>query len=511
MKRRPRQLSLALRQAGSFDVARADPFNLDWITSPTSINQAIWLALPNLRARSRDMGRNSPFYRRFLKSSRQNVAGARGVRFQNRARDREGELLTAVNQRVEAAYLRFSRAGQFDVTGKLSRPMAEQLYIASLLRDGEVIVRRWRGQPTDMGLAVQFIDPERLDKDLNDRNPTTGNSIVMGVEVTDLGRPVAYWFKNVMDNASPFLDPATASPGRRRTRIEAVDILHSFIIEETEQIRGFPEGVASILTLKDLDGYREAAIIAAREGANKHTVIKSAEGESATESERDELGQRIRDSAPGEAWDIGADDEIEAYDPTYPHGEYKDFNRQTLRGAAAGMAPINYSTLAQDFEGVNLSSIRWAGLDERDGWQILQQMMIEHFTDPVFWWWAGDAAALGAVEGLTLANLDDIAQPAWLARRWQSPEPLKDAQADDLRIRQRTKSQSEIIESMGGDPDEVFTQIAADQEKLSELGIVTESEAENGEFEEEDDDTDAPDDDRDGDSLSRRYPRAAGE
>ena len=97
-RRRPQQLSMNFRGFTSmFDAARGDQFNLDWTTFPISINQAVWQSLPQMRARSRDMGRNSPYYTRYIESTKQNVAGARGVRFQNRAKGPDNQLLTELN------------------------------------------------------------------------------------------------------------------------------------------------------------------------------------------------------------------------------------------------------------------------------------------------------------------------------------------------------------------------------------------------------------------------------
>ena len=54
---------------------------------------------------------------------------------------------------------------------------------------------------------------------------------------------------------------------------------------------------------------------------------------------------------------------------------------------------------------------------------------------------------------------------------WEYIDPVKEANGNKIAIGTRTKSISQCIRETGGEPAEVFAEIAADRKKLKELGI----------------------------------------
>jgi len=78
---------------------------------------------------------------------------------------------------------------------------------------------------------------------------------------------------------------------------------------------------------------------------------------------------------------------------------------------------------------------------------------------------------MGHLEGLRLDGFAKFNAPAWLPRRWKSPDPLKDSQARQLDWGLRVRSLSDMIEEDGADPEEVFERIALDKARLDKLKI----------------------------------------
>jgi capsid protein len=79
---------------------------------------------------------------------------------------------------------------------------------------------------------------------------------------------------------------------------------------------------------------------------------------------------------------------------------------------------------------------------------------------------------MGHLGALPIDGFDKFNAPAWQPRRWKSPDPVKDSQANSIDWGLRTRSLREIIRESGRDPDEVFEEIARDKSRLDELGIA---------------------------------------
>src|SRR5207253_1059625 len=62
-------------------------------------------------------------------------------------------------------------------------------------------------------------------------------------------------------------------------------------------------------------------------------------------------------------------------------------------------------------------------------------------------------------------------QITWIPPKWDWVDPLKDLEAEALSVNSLFKSRSSVIRAMGGEPEVVDTEIAADQARADRLGI----------------------------------------
>ena len=465
-------LPLRRRLRRAFSAALPSLFRANWTTQSTDINSEIYWYLDPLRARSRDLAKNDPYFKRYLQLVKQNLIGPRGVVFQSRVKDPAGTLDKNANTIIEAAWRDWSAIGQFDVTGRISRLAAEQNAAVGLARDGEFLWRIIRGFPGNrFGYAIQVLEPERLDIKKNETDdPISGNRVVMGVELDGFGRAIAYHLLGGLPTTAQgqTLDSLRAA---EHLIVPAGDILHGYVTDWPEQLRGIPWGHAAMAPLNDLGGYREAALVNARVGAGKLGFWKTPTGEGGPIDETTSDGAVLQDAEPGEQRVVPSDWEFEKWDPTYPLGEFPEFNKHLLRGAAAGLN-VFYPMLGQDIENVNLSSIRGGLQDDREAWMMGQGGFVDAMHARLFPDWLLWMLTMGHLGDLPLRNFDKFNAPAWMPRRWKSPDPLKDSQARQLDWGLRTRSLREMIAESGRDPDEVFEEIARDKQALDALGIA---------------------------------------
>lgn len=165
---------------------------------------------------------------------------------------------------------------------------------------------------------------------------------------------------------------------------------------------------------------------------------------------------------------------LSTFDPQYPSGEYAGQVKVSLRGIASGLG-VAYTSLANDLEGVNFSSIRQGTLDEREHWKELQEWLIESLHEPVFAEWLPRALLAGLIKAdgkpLPATNLARYSAVTWQARRWAWIDPRADADAAVTSKNNLLKSPGEIIREDGKDPAAVYREIAADIEQMKAAGI----------------------------------------
>lgn len=455
------------RSLRRFDAAVHNRLTHSWIASERSINTELRGDLDALRRRARDLAKNSPMARKFLKMCEANIAGPRGFGFQSRV-TWNGEPDTLANDAIEAAWEDWSKARHCDIAGRLSFRQFTRALVRAVARDGEALVRLRESAKSKYGFALQLLDIERLDTTLNREASEGKNQIIMGVEMDADGRPVAYWLAGNAIGRDP--------TGKKLVRVSADEILHIFFTDDPEQVRGIPWMHAAMLTVNDLKGYNHAAIVAARIGASKMGFFVLPDGDTKPVSDgEDAAGAPFVEVEPGQFGVLPEGGDFKSFDPAYPHESYASFVKEHKRDIATGLN-VAYNSLANDLEGVNFSSIRSGTLEERENWMTAQSDFIEQFCDIVFERWLDNALLSSAIllpngSALPAAKLQKFLSHEFQGRRWQWVDPLKDIQSAVLAIENGLASPYTIAAQQGLDVDEVLRDIARFRATADKLGV----------------------------------------
>lgn len=450
-----------------FDGAVVDRLTASWLASSAAIDQELRGQLDRLRARSRDLFKNNEYGAKFARMVRNNVVGPEGFTLQARVLDTSGKPDSAANRAIEAAWWRWMRPENCDVAGQRSFVDLVRGAATALCRDGEFLLRKVRGPDRgDFGYQLQAIDVSRIDTTYNREARDGQNAIVMGVELDPFRKPLAYYLWTA----------GTDHVSRNRERVPASEVIHKFIPLEDEQARGVPWLHAAMRRLNDLNGYREAAVIAARIGASKMGFYTSPDGQPPANDGTDAEGNFIAQASPGEFGVLPVGYDFKAFDPTYPHDQFDAFCKAALRGIASGIG-VSYHGLANDLEGVNFSSIRAGVLDEREEWMAIQNWVIGALLTPVFEEWIATALLAGAIRlpngvALPAGKLDKFRQHVWQGRRWAWVDPKKDIEAAILAIEHRLASPQQIAAQAGRDVEDILDDVAAFEALAKAKGVA---------------------------------------
>lgn len=425
-----------IKAARRFEAAQQSRLAFGWNSTASRMDAEIRMDLQALRNRSRDLSINNPYARKFLQMCATNVVGSQGFTFQSTITDNSGQPDTMARDAVEAMFAQWSEAGNCETSGKLSFNDLCRLVAKTLARDGEVLIRRVRNSRFDFGYKLQLLDIDRLDI-LHNENLSNGNTVRMGVELDTFGAPVAYWL--LQRHPGEYMQQDKGQ--QMRERVPANDIFHIYTPDRPEQTRGFPWMAASLMRLKMMDGYEEAAITAARNGASKMGFFTSPDGDARplADGEDGDTGEFTTTAEPGTFDVIPQGYTFQQYNPEYPTQNYDIFLKECLRGIASGWG-VAYNSLANNLENVNYSSIRSGVIEERDNWMAIQDTLIQQFLRGMAYDLVAASLLLGRIvmsngSALPSGKLTKFRQHSWQGRRWQWVDPRADIEASITAIK----------------------------------------------------------------------------
>jgi len=436
----------------------------NFVLSSKSADSEIRPSLRVLRNRSRDLARNNAYARRYINVYTDNIVGSKGVHLQVRSRDPNGRLDSFANNLIERRWKEWGYNCTAD--GKLSWIDCQRLFAETYARDGEVLIRLIRNFDNPNKFAIEFIESDFLDHDLN-LQLTNGNQVRMGVEINKFGKPVNYHLLKVHPNDDLVVSDYV---GAKYNIVPADEIIHYYHQERPHQTRGIPPLSACLRDLKMLDGYMEAELVAARVGASKMGFFKSNDGDSYTGEDKIDTNNPVMFAEAGTFEQLPTGTEFQSFDPQHPTTAFKDFTKSIIRSIASSLN-VSYCTLANDLESVNYSSIRQGALEERNYFQCEQYRMIRNFHDMVYSKWLEMTLLTDLLGGLPPSKLPKFNNPIWRARGWQWIDPKKEVEALKIGVENGFLSHQDVQAGYGRDVEDVFSQIQSDKELAEKFGI----------------------------------------
>jgi len=444
----------------------------DWISLGTSADSEIRNSLRLLRNRARQLVRDSDFAKAALRAVRNNVVGT-GIKHQSQVQmARGGKLDDRYNSLIEKQWNQWTSADTCHVGGQLSWVEIQRLSITSMLESGEVFIRLINQKFGDskVPLGLEVLEADLLDDDYTGIE-ANGNRVRMGVEIDKWGRPVAYHF--LRNHPGDYQFTGSAVVARQRQRIVAKDVIHLFSVERPGQTRGVTAFASAIMRLRNLSGYEEAEIVAARASSAMMAFVRTPDQELFEDGKYQD--DSVLDFSPGSIRRLAPGEEMQFFSPTRPDDAFTPFVAQMLRAVASGVG-CSYTQISSDFSQSNYSSSRLELLETRTHYKTLQQYLIEALCERVYERWM-EMAVMAGVLVLPGYDLDPerYEESKWIPPAAQFVDPQKEADAYKSLIRNGIMTLSQVIALHGGDFEEQMRQRAHELALADELGIVLDS------------------------------------
>lgn len=442
----------------SYDGAAKGRSTSGWTTTGASADTEITAAGGILRDRMRDLVRNDPLAAQAVQVLVNNIVGP-GIR--PRARTGNKRL----DKRVDELWQGFARAcdwhGHTDFHGLLT------LAVREMVEGGEVLaVQRFqrRGDGRAVPLRIELREGDHLD----DSRASFGAGsarITQGIEYDAEGRRVAYWM-------FPDHPGGTANAFSRRhqsERVPADQVAHLFERQRV-QSRGVPWGVAAMRGLRDFgDWHRSELMRKKTEAALVGFVISDDVEAGGIGAASDQDGKRVESFEPGMIAYLDGTKDVRFNQPASVGG-VGEWSRTQMHIIAAGFR-VPYALMSGDLSQANFSSTR-AGLNEfrRMVEQIQWQVVIPMFCQPIWDWFVLAART----QGLLTDDGRDIGVE-WAPPKFESVNPLQDANADVIEVRAGFATRSQKIAARGYDPAEVMQEWVQDAAAADTGGLIFDS------------------------------------
>ena len=174
----------------------------DWAQFVNTINYDIRTGGIALLSRARDLGKNDPYAKKFLKIIKKNIVGPDGfvlrVKSGDYLKDKDGNYKFTydkyANSTLQKMFYDWGKKQYCTVTGDVSFRELCELATTTVYQDGELFFIKLRGRNVNkFGFSLQTVEAEYLDYSYN-VVLNNGNTILMGIEFDKQSKPVAYHF-----------------------------------------------------------------------------------------------------------------------------------------------------------------------------------------------------------------------------------------------------------------------------------------------------------------------------
>lgn len=441
-----------------YDAAGYGRINAGWRVHNESAEITDRQSRDVVRARARDLERNSDIAQSILHAYKRSVVG-KGYTL--RAMTGNEDL----NKEIETAWKRWCKALNCDVTGEQSFNEILRMMVDRKKVDGGMLVL-YRYTPGGVvPFKLQCLEVDELDTNQTaPRHP--GNRVVGGIEYNDFRRPVGYWIRQYDLEGWMLLDPVY---------IEAKDVYFFKTKHRPSQLREMSDMAPTVTRIRDTNEFINAVSVKERISACLAVLIKKAlptggfgrGGVQRTEGQVDYEGKRL---GPGLIMEMNAGDEAQVVDPKGAATDATAFlkTQQGLIGAGQG---ISYEAISRDMTGATYSSARQNAIEDESTYteevELLTAFLSEVYENFVI---SGYLAGLFKMSSFWDEKANYL-EHAWVKAPKKWIDPAKESNADKIALQSGQKTFQDLCAERGKDWKEAVEEMAEVLEFGRQAGI----------------------------------------
>ena len=423
----------------NYDAGNGSRLNARWSAANYSAEMTDRTSRDTIRARARDLERNSDIANSLTSAYKRNVVGA-GYNLQAKTKN------TKLNEEIERLWKKWCKAKNCDVTGMQTLNQILRMAVVRKRIDGGILFVKVYTNDGIIPFKLQMIEVDELDA-LQTGRTSDENRIVGGIEYNKYNRPVAYWIRQYA------IDGFTIE---RPRRIEAKDVIFYFTKKRPSQIREMSDMSQTLTRIRDTNEFMTAVSVKERIAACLSVFIKktlptvgigrNAATENAGKHEYD--GKTL---SPGMIKELNAGDDVQVVNPAGQGSDATSFTKLQQRMIGAGQG-LSYEATSRDMSETNYSSARQGAIEDEMTYQEEVEAIIS-ILDEIYETFVISCylAGLININGDFWSNKDEYMEHDWIKSPKKWIDPLKESNANRIALNTGQKTYKEIAAENGRD------------------------------------------------------------
>lgn len=454
-----------LNDLRNYDAGNYGRLNAGWIAYNQSAEETDRYSRDTVRARARDLERNSDMANSVIGAYKRNIVGL-GVTLQAKTPDEN------LNKQIEDVWKQWCKKKNCDVTETQSFSQMTRMAVKRKKVDGGILFRKCYTDGGIVPFKLQALEVDELDASRT--SPHNKNCrVVGGIEYNSYNKAMGYWIKQYSIDGYISQDSVY---------IPAKDIIFIFTKNRPSQIREMSDLSPTITRIRDANEFMTAVSVKERIAAClsvfiKKTIPTTGIGRNVNNQAGPQLSYEGKTISPGMIKELNAGDEIQVVNPTGQATDAASFVKLQQRLVGAGQG-LSYEATSRDMSQSNYSSAR-QGIIEDEQTYIEDTELFDEFRSEVY----ETFIISGVLSGLF--NIPDFWKPEakrkyldheWVASPKKWIDPLKEVQAMKIAVQTGQKTYQQAAAENGKDwkdqIDDMIEVIKYGRSKGIELGGI---------------------------------------
>lgn len=445
----------------NYDAGDFGRINSHWRVTNNSAEVTDRYSREWVRARARDLERNSDIMNSVLGAYKRNVIGSG---FQIQSKTPKSEL----NKELERLWKKWCKARNCDVTGQQSLNQMLRMAVVRKKVDGGVLFVKRYTKDGMIPFSLQMIEVDELDNSQIVPNESA-NRVVGGIEYNEYNRPVGYWIKQYAIDGYTIADTKY---------IKADDVIFYFSKKRPSQIREMSDMAQTATRIRDVNEFMTAVSVKQRIEACLSVFIKkqlpvSGLGRSGTPASSDRFSYDGKTLTPGMIKELNAGDDVEVVNPTGQSADATSFVKLQQRLVGAGQG-LSYEATSRDMSETNYASARQGAIEDEMTFQEEKEMILS-ILDEIYETFVISCIMSGVATKVTVKQFwekkDDFLSHEWIQPPKKWIDPQKESGAMKTAMNAGVKTYKQICAENGVDWRTQLDDIAEVQEYAEKIGI----------------------------------------
>lgn len=448
----------AYNELRNYDAGSYSRPNQNWRVDNQSAEMTDRFSRDDVRARARDLERNSDIMSALISAYKRNVVGG-GYHIQAKSKDLE------LNKDIEKLWYKWCKKRNCDVTGSQNFTQILRMAVERKKIDGGILfVKRY----TEDGLVpfkLQMIEVDELD--ISVAHPKTeGNKVVGGIEYNSFNKAEGYFIKKYSTDGYSINETIW---------IDAKDVIFYFSKKRPSQLREMSDLSPTIPRIRDANEFMTAVSVKQRIEACLSVFIKKSIPTVGTVGRSGDSGNpRVsyegKTISPGMMKELNAGDEIQVVNPNGQATDASAFTKLHEHMIGAGQG-ISYEALTRDMSQSNYSSARQGIIEDDQTFNEEREQLVE-ILDEIYETFVISAVLAGK---LTIkdfwTNKEDYLYHTWTREPKPWIDPQKEANANKIAIQTGQKTYKQLAAESGNDWKDQINDMAEVVEYAASKGI----------------------------------------